>query len=60
MNRKGLRGDVAVGGCLGHSHHKMREFLILRAVRKGVSRTTTLDLQRSDFDLFRGLFDTVP
>lgn len=27
-NREGLVGDVMVGGCLGHSDHKILEFLI--------------------------------
>ncbi|GAB0179537.1 T-cell activation Rho GTPase-activating protein-like [Grus japonensis] len=30
VNREGLVGDVTVGGCLGHSDHKMTEFSILR------------------------------
>ncbi|KAK4832965.1 hypothetical protein QYF61_026791 [Mycteria americana] len=38
----------------------MVEFLILREVRRGVSRTATLDFRRADFGLFRGLADRVP
>ncbi|KAK4811177.1 hypothetical protein QYF61_019808 [Mycteria americana] len=51
---------VIVGGCLGHSNHEMIEFSILEEVRRGVSRTGTLDFQRADFDLFRSLVDRVP
>ena len=35
VSREGLVGDTVVGGCFGHSHHKIRVFLILRAVRRG-------------------------
>jgi len=59
-NREGLVGDVMAGGRLGHSYHKMIEFLILGEVRRGVSRTATLDFQRADFGLFRSLVDRVP
>jgi len=34
--------------------------LILREVRRGVSRTPTLDFWRADFGLFRSLVDTGP
>jgi len=51
VNREGLLGDVMVGGCLGHSDHGMTELLILREVRRGVSRTATLDFWRADFGL---------
>jgi len=40
VNREGLLGDVMVGGCLRHSD---LQFLILREVRRGVSRTGTLE-----------------
>ena len=36
------------------------EFSILGEVRRGASRTVTLDFQRADFGLFRGLVDRVP
>jgi len=39
----------------GHSDHKMMEFSILGEVRRGVSRTATLDFRRVDFALFRML-----
>ncbi|KAK4820378.1 hypothetical protein QYF61_025454 [Mycteria americana] len=60
VNREGLVGDVTVGGHLGHSDHKMIDFLILGEVRREVSRTATLDFQRADFGLFRRLVDRVP
>ena len=59
-NRDGLVGDVMVGGHLEHRDHKMIEFSILGEVRRGVSRTATLDFRRADFGLFRSLVDRVP
>ena len=55
-NREGLVGNVVAE----HSGYEMLEFLILREVRRGFSRTTTLDFQRTDFGLFRCVVDTVP
>ena len=48
-------GDVEVGGCLGQSDHDIVEFSILAGVRRGNSKTATLDFQRADFELFRRL-----
>ena len=59
-NREGLVGDVMVGGRLGHTYHEIIELSILGEVRRGVSRTATLDFWRADFGLFRGLVDRVP
>ncbi|PKU40120.1 adaptin ear-binding coat-associated protein 1 [Limosa lapponica baueri] len=59
-NRDGLVGDVLVGGHLGLSDHEMVKFSIIREVRKGVSKTSTLDFQRADFILFRSLVGKVP
>ncbi|KAK4811155.1 hypothetical protein QYF61_019786 [Mycteria americana] len=59
-NREGLVSHVMVGGCLGQSDHKMREFLILGEAARGVSRTATLDFRRADFGLFRRLVERVP
>ena len=42
-NREGLVGDVVVGDCLGLSDHEMIEFLIHDEVKRGVSKTTTMD-----------------
>ncbi|KAK4823326.1 hypothetical protein QYF61_000928 [Mycteria americana] len=58
--REGLVSDVMAGGCLGQSDHEMIEFLIRGEVRRGVSRTATLDFRRADFGLFRRLVDRVP
>ena len=46
VNREGLVDVVMVGGCLGHSNHEMIGFLILGEVRRGISRTATLDFRR--------------
>ena len=59
-SREGLVGDVVAGGCLGLSNHEMIEFLILGEVRRGVSKTTTMDFRRADFGLFRTLVERVP
>ena len=48
-------GDEEVGSCLGQNVHKMAEFLILGEVRRGGSKTATLDLWRVDFELSRTL-----
>ena len=53
-SREGLVGDVEVGGCLGQSDHDMVEFSILGGVRRGNSKTATLDFWRADFELPRG------
>ena len=53
-------GDVKVGGCLGHSDHKMLDFSILVEPQSGVSRTATLDFWRADFHLFRTMVERVP
>ncbi|GAB0183522.1 hypothetical protein GRJ2_000817500 [Grus japonensis] len=60
-NREGLRGDVVVGGRLGLSNREMIEFSILGKIRKGVSKTASMDLRRADFGLFRDtLVERVP
>ena len=59
-NREGLVGDVEVGCCLGQSDHDMVEFSILAGVRRGNSKTATLDFRRADFELFRRLVGRVP
>ncbi|KAK4821107.1 hypothetical protein QYF61_013445 [Mycteria americana] len=58
-NREGLVSHVMVGGHLGQSHHETIDFSILGEVRRGVSRSATLDFQRADFGLFRRLVDRV-
>ncbi|PKU27535.1 hypothetical protein llap_22160 [Limosa lapponica baueri] len=59
-NREGLVGDVVVGGHLGLSDHELVKFPILSDVRRGVSKTSTLDFWRADFGLFRSLVERVP
>jgi len=59
-NIEGLVGVVEVGGCLGQSDHEMVKFSILGGVRRGNSKTVTLDFQRVDFELFRRLVGGVP
>ncbi|GAB0202630.1 hypothetical protein GRJ2_002728600 [Grus japonensis] len=59
-NREGLVGDVVVGGCLGLSNHEMIEFSIHGEVRRGISRTATMDFWRADFGLLRTLVERVP
>lgn len=56
-NREGLVDDV--GGCLWHINHEMTEFLILGDVRRAVSKTTTLNFWKEDFDLLRKLVGRV-
>ena len=51
---------MTVGDHLGHSNHEMVEFLILGELRRGVSRTATLDSRRAAFGLFRRLVERVP
>ena len=53
-------GDVEVGGCLGQSDLDMVEFSILAGVRRGNSKTTTLNFRRADFELFRRLAGRFP
>jgi len=60
FTNRGLVGDVEVGGSLGQSDHNMVEFSILGRVRRGNSRTATLDFRRTDFELFRRLVGGVP
>lgn len=44
VNREGLMSDVMPGGCLGHSSHKMIQFLIPKEVKSWVSRNCKLEL----------------
>ena len=60
VNREGLVGEVKVGRCLGKSDHEMTEFSILAEPQRGVSRTATLDFQRTDFGLFQPMVERVP
>jgi len=49
-----------VGGHIGFSDHEMTEFSVRDEVKRGASKTTTMDFQRADFGLFRRLIETVP
>jgi len=59
-NREGLVGDVVVRGHFGLSDHEMIEFLVRGEVKRGASRTATMDFRRADFGLFRMLVQRVP
>jgi len=59
-NREGLVGDVVIGGCLGLSDHEMLEFSVHGEVKRRSSKTTTMDIWRADFGLFRTLVERVP
>jgi len=59
-NREGLVGDVVVGGRLGLSNHEMIEFSVLGEIKRGASKTTTMDFRRADFGLFRTLVERIP
>ena len=59
-HREGMVGDVEVGGCLGQSDHDTVEFSVRGGVRRGNSKTATLDFQRADFELSRRLVGRVP
>ncbi|TRZ18888.1 hypothetical protein HGM15179_008218 [Zosterops borbonicus] len=52
-NRDGLVGDVVVGGRLGQS--EITEFSIFGEIRRYINKTFTLDFQRANFGLFKGL-----
>lgn len=53
VNRGEPVGDIVVGGCLAHGDHK----IMLSSLRKGkgVSRTASLDFQRTRFGPFRNV-----
>ncbi|GAB0206109.1 hypothetical protein GRJ2_003076500 [Grus japonensis] len=59
-NKEGLVRDVKLKGSLDCSDHEMVEFRILRAVRRALSKLTTLDFSRADFGLFRDLLGRIP
>ncbi|KAJ7417669.1 adaptin ear-binding coat-associated protein 1 [Willisornis vidua] len=52
VNRVDLVREAEIGGCLGHSKHEVIEFRISNDRRKSDSRTSTLDMRRTDFRLF--------
>ena len=60
LTEKVLWWDVKFVGCLGHSDHEMPDLSILVEPQRRVSRTATLDFQRTDFNLFRNMADRDP
>ena len=60
INTEGPVGDVEIRGHIGFSDHEMTEFSVRDEVKRGASKTTTMDFQRADFGLFRRLTETVP
>ncbi|KAJ7410989.1 hypothetical protein WISP_105223 [Willisornis vidua] len=48
VNRVDLMSEVEIGGCLGHSNHKVIEFKISVDRRKSASETSALDMKRAD------------
>jgi len=59
-DRVGLVGDVVVGGRLGLRDHEMIEFSVRGEVKRGASKTTTMDFRRADFGLFGTLVERIP
>lgn len=60
VNREVLVGHGKVGGHLGQSDHKVVEFSISSEGRRGLNKTTSLDVWRADFVLFRRLVGGIP
>ncbi|KAJ7413913.1 hypothetical protein BTVI_42070 [Pitangus sulphuratus] len=60
VNRVDLVSEVGIGGRLGHSVHKEIEFKMSVDRRKSASKTSTLDMRREDFRLFKELVSKVP
>ena len=50
---------MVVGGCLGLSNHKMIQFSVRGEVKRGASKTITMDFWRADFGLLRKLVEGV-
>ncbi|KAJ7427250.1 hypothetical protein WISP_08744 [Willisornis vidua] len=55
VNRVNLMSTVEIGGCLGQSEHEMIEFKISVDRRESASKTSALDMRRSEFRLLRKL-----
>lgn len=51
--QKGLLSDEKIGRRLGRRNPEMIELAILTEIRRGISRTATLDFQRADLGVFR-------
>jgi len=59
-NRERLVRDLVGGGHIGFSDHGMTEFSVRDEVKRGASKTTTMDFRRADFGLFRMMVERVP
>jgi len=59
-NEQELVDHVKAGGSLGCSDHEMVEFRILRGGSRAISRITTLDFRRANFELFKDLLGEIP
>lgn len=51
-NKERLTRDVMAGGCLGCSSHEMVEFKFLYGRNKKITRISTLDFSKVNFDFF--------
>lgn len=60
VNRKGLMGEVAVGGHPGHGKCKAVKYKIFDDRRKIATRTSAMNMERADFRLLRELVSKVP
>ena len=55
-----LTKNWEVRSCLGQGDDEMAKFSILNEVRRGASKTATLDFQRANYELFRTLLGRIP
>lgn len=60
VKREALVNEAVVGGNLGHNDHEVNEFKIFADMRKSASKSSTLDMRRTDFRLIRELVSKVP
>ena len=51
---------MVVGGCLGHRDHEIIKFSMFCERRRGINKTSTLELGGADFGLFRMLIWGAP
>lgn len=57
VNREALMSQVAIGGWLGHSDHKVVEFQVMGSRRKTAIKTSTLGMGRADAGLLKELIE---
>lgn len=60
FNRKGLVGELVIGGYLVHSDHEVVKFKILGDRRKTTTKSSTLDIGRAGLWLLREVVIMVP